>query len=128
MGNTAIGYASPAQMARLRTELPRHTCCLCNKVYAIKEPGLFIFTGGGDITFCYQHLVEMVNKNDTYLPAVPLKMERFNLDDFLNAVRKNLENRSPKSSKTKRTIRLLRNFLEKTGLINKVKDPTESQG
>jgi len=130
MGQASIGYIS-TQNRNYRnlkkSTTARHNCCLCYKVFAIKEPGLYIFKveGEQDIKFCYHHILEMVKKHDTYFPNVMLSMEGFDLCEFLRLTRENLLNKSPNSSKTKRTIRLVREFLNNTKLMPHVIDPTE---
>ena len=66
----------------------------------------------------------MVRKNESYLPAVNIASKDFCFFVFLKECEKNLKTRSVKNRKSKKTIRLIKDFLEKARLLGHVPDPT----
>lgn len=108
-------------------------CNVCKRQYTISEPGLIVIQTkeapeARKISFCYHHVLEMVVKNDSYLPAISVRGKHFHLESFLKETEEILKTRNPSGRKTQRTIKLLKRFLEQTGLTGHVLDPTCQAG
>ena len=76
------------------------------------DKGVYRFTmpDGEKISFCYQHLLDIIKRNKS-LPDIPAKTSDFDLIEFLTKV-KQLKNPD------KQAMSLLKSFLNKTKLIN----------
>lgn len=123
-------------MGRYRTTVHRppdplaskKPCIICGKIFASQEAGLItvmirVNELEKGVHFCHYHVLEMVKKHDTYLPDLGCN-DPFQIDSFLVKTGENLKKRSLKNRKTQLTIKLVRGFLERTGLSGHVMDPT----
>jgi len=93
-------------------------CVICGKRFAVQEPGLITVVLNNneqkkEASFCYHHILEMVRKNESYLPAVNIASKDFCFFVFLKECEKNLKTRSVKNRKSKKTIRLIKDYIEK---------------
>jgi hypothetical protein len=78
---------------------------------------LYVHPDGEKITFCYEHLFEIIGRRKTYLPKLSHTMPKgFNIKDYLNSAHEKIANKPLLDEKVQETMLVITEILDKTGL------------